>query len=235
MDPSITTSMEALHKLIESRMQKYEDKLLQVTANSNSKIAPPIDVTSLASEFYEFKSFVWEAMSAIKNQLELLSQGFDKHETAMRRKILHILIYMFVIDLEVQPPVKTSPVLVRFHCFEHRCLAWNSKSSLKGSGITISEFLTKARHSAFLAARKHFGVNKCWSMQGSIHIILPNNTRVKIETISQLQPLITKFPSTSSESETTKIGETQSPNVKRIRQKTAKASKAVKIVSKMPK
>lgn len=84
---------------------------------------------------------------------------------------------------------------------EHRQLVWDSKKTLKGTGITISEFLTQARHRVFAAARKHFGMPNCWSMEGKIVIICPDKSRRKIETASELQDLFAKFPSTAADSE----------------------------------
>ena len=96
---------------------------------------------------------------------------------------------------------KARPILVRFFDMEHRQLVWDSKKALKGTGITISEFLTQARHRVFGAARKHFGMHRCWSMEGKIVVICPDKSRRKIETESELQALFAKFPSCSVDTE----------------------------------
>ncbi|KAI5631477.1 hypothetical protein NE865_15816 [Phthorimaea operculella] len=91
---------------------------------------------------------------------------------------------------------KPRPTLVRFRDIEHRQLAWDSKTSLKDTGIIISEFLTKSRHDVFMAARKHFGVRNCWSADGKIVILLPDKTRRKIETQCELNRLTSSYPAT---------------------------------------
>ncbi|CAF4803213.1 unnamed protein product [Pieris macdunnoughi] len=54
---------------------------------------------------------------------------------------------------------KPRPVLIKLreHCDKDKI--WLPKSGLKGTGITISEFLTKTRHYLFMAARRHFGIS----------------------------------------------------------------------------
>ncbi|KAJ2937700.1 hypothetical protein O0L34_g17513 [Tuta absoluta] len=89
---------------------------------------------------------------------------------------------------------KPRAVLVRFHRHDSRRVVWDAKTLLKGSGIIISEFLTKSRHIVFVAARKHFGVSNCWSNDGKIAIFLPDSSRRKIEVSSELQELIKQFP-----------------------------------------
>lgn len=93
---------------------------------------------------------------------------------------------------------KTRPTLVRFFSMEQRHMVWDSKTSLKGSGITLSEFLTKARHRVFTSARKHFGIKNCWTLEGKIVILTPDHHRMKIECKSELDLLMTKFPSIST-------------------------------------
>ena len=89
---------------------------------------------------------------------------------------------------------KPRSILVRFRELEQRRLVWDTKTSLRESGIIISEFLTKSRHDVFMAARKHFGVKNCWTTDGKIVILLPDKTRKKVEVHSELQSVISLFP-----------------------------------------
>ena len=65
-------------------MADYESKFKNVSSGSE----PAPDVTALSGEFAEFKTFIWQALSKFKSQIELLSLGYDRHETLMRRKVL---------------------------------------------------------------------------------------------------------------------------------------------------
>lgn len=166
----------------------------------------------------------------MKSQLELLVHGLDRQETASRRKVLlfhgivesndatvedtvvKILHDQFKM-LDVSPEhlsachrlgtntSKPRPVMVRFASYKVRNLVWNAKTALKNSGITVSEFLTKTRHEIFTTARKHFGIKQCWSSEGKIVIILPDNSRRRIETMSELKPLLSVHPAAQSSSE----------------------------------
>lgn len=221
MDIQLANNMEKLEKLFSTRMRDYEEKLQKATTGAGC--AQP-DISTLSREFFDFKSFVWQTLSAMKTQIELLTLGLDRHETAMRRKVLlfhglpeksnerlHEVVHKVLTDhmkvsdissdnLQIchrlgSSQVKTRPVLVRFNDIEHRHLAWDSKTALKGTGITISEFLTKSRHQVFMAARSHFGVKQCWTTEGKISIILPDKSRRKIESLGELQQLTSQFPS----------------------------------------
>ncbi|KAJ8729818.1 hypothetical protein PYW07_016856 [Mythimna separata] len=219
MDSKLLHSMAELEKLFSSRMSAYEDKLQRAAAGTGTTHS---DLASLSNDFADFKSFVCKTLSHFKTQIEYLSLGLDSHETTMRRKvllfhgipeksseklsdtILHIISKTLHIgdfkleDLNVchrlGTPLggKTRPVLVRFKDMGR--LVWDAKTALKGSGITLSEFLTKSRHQVFMAARKHFGINSCWSAEGKIVVLTPDKSRRKIASMGELHSLITLFP-----------------------------------------
>ena len=217
----LSTGMEEIVNMFKTRMDKYESELQKVTS-APSFVHP--DVASLSREFSDFELFVWKSLSMMKSQMELLSHGLDQHETASRRKVLlfHGVaedngekikeVFMKILsdrmkivdvsqsDIQVCHRLgiskgKSRPILVRFVHYNHRLLVWDAKTTLKNTGITISEFLTKPRHQLFIAARKHFGINRCWSSEGKIVISLPDKSRRKIERINDLQSLITQYPS----------------------------------------
>lgn len=208
MDLHLANNLEELEKLFASRMGDYEEKLKKVTTGSTN----PPDILNLSREFSEFKLLVWQTLSKIKTQMELLSLGFDRHETIMRRKVLLFhgvpekpneklpeSIFKVITDKLNLPEVpmdglhvchrlgsnhgKTRPVLVRFFDTEHRKLVWENKTLLKGTGVTITEFLTQSRHRVFTMARKHFGVKHSWTTDGKIVVLLPDKTRRKMETM----------------------------------------------------
>lgn len=225
METDLGRNLEDLEKLFQSRMQEYEDKLQKVAAGT----APVhTDLAPLSSEFNDFKKFAWKAIALIKSQIYLLSMGQDRLETSSRRKVLllhgvpekqnenvqdtvlHVLAdKMALTDVTLANIAvchrlgaargKTRPILVRFVAMEHRHLVWDNKTSLKGSGITVSEFLTKMRHQAFTTARQHFGIKNCWTVEGKILVLLPDKTRRKIESMAEVQELIAAHPSSGGE------------------------------------
>ncbi|CAK1546417.1 unnamed protein product [Leptosia nina] len=85
---------------------------------------------------------------------------------------------------------KPRPIVIKFIDVALRDRVWFKKTSLKGSDITMSEFLIKSRRDLFLAAREQFGISKCWTSGGSIRIITPGGSRVRVETEADLKDLI---------------------------------------------
>lgn len=81
------------------------------------------------------------------------------------------------------------PVLVKIEDIAVRDKIWFAKTKLKGSGITMSEFLTKVRHNIFMAARSKFGVSKCWTREGSVYVSGSNNTRHCISSLEDINKL----------------------------------------------
>lgn len=81
---------------------------------------------------------------------------------------------------------KPRPVLLKLCDMSIRSKIWFAKTELKGSGVTLSEFLTKSRHDTFMAARQKYGVSKCWTRDGFIHVIGPDGTRHRLTCMSEL-------------------------------------------------
>ncbi|CAK1596520.1 unnamed protein product [Parnassius mnemosyne] len=83
-------------------------------------------------------------------------------------------------------PNRPRPILVKFQNLILRDKIWYSKTQLKGSGVTVSEFLIKSRHDAFMAARDKFGISNCWTKDGSVYILRPNGSRLRVLTVSEV-------------------------------------------------
>lgn len=215
----LNKNIEDLGKLFSVKMNDYDKKLQESSSPSHKTL----DLSSLSHEFTEFRQLMWKSLAMLKAQTDLLALGLDRHETASRRKVLLLhgvpesskedvinevasifrermkLTQISEQDVGVCHRLgslrdKPRPILVRFQSYVSRCVVWNAKTALKGSGITLSEFLTKARHEAFLTARKHFGIHKCWTVEGKIVILLPDNSRAKIERMAELRDLTKKHP-----------------------------------------
>lgn len=92
---------------------------------------------------------------------------------------------------------RSRPILVRFSSVDHKSAVWTAKAALKGSTVTVKEFLTRARQTVFGMARLHFGMPACWTQDGVINIRSPDGKRHKITSLEELNPLLAEFPKKS--------------------------------------
>lgn len=90
------------------------------------------------------------------------------------------------------------PILVKIRDLSLRKSMWYAKSTLKGTGITVSEFLTKSRHQVFMAARQRFGVAKCWTRDGYVFVIGNNGIHNRVSSVSDLDKIDTAPPKSSA-------------------------------------
>lgn len=84
---------------------------------------------------------------------------------------------------------KPRPILFKMQTLEDRDEIWFTKTKLKGSGVTLSEFLTKARHDVFIAARDKLGVTKCWTKAGRIFVLGPDGSRHQVSSFQDLSTI----------------------------------------------
>ncbi|KAI5640200.1 hypothetical protein NE865_07457 [Phthorimaea operculella] len=116
---------------------------------------------------------------------------------------------------------KPRPLLVKFASIKTRDAAWMHKVGLKGTGITVSEFLTPRRHQLFKAARLKLGVTKCWTREGRIIYLAPDGRRHKISSQQDLEALVDDPASESSSarqaSKPTGSGDTKDVQLKRVK------------------
>ena len=209
-------SMDELSSVFASRMGEFEKNLSQ-----SCSVASNPTVKTLAAEFNTFKSFVWKTLGLLKSRIELVAVGLDRLETQSRRKVLlfhgleennnedvlQTMLHVLSSQLKMSDIKSTAikschrlgvkkdsarPILLRFNSCQLRSSVWKAKTKLKGTRITVTEFLTKTRQEVFIAARKHFGIKKCWSSDGMIVILLPNNSTVKISSQRELKQLTEK-------------------------------------------
>lgn len=174
---------------------------------------------NLAAEFSSFKSFVLATFRSLQAQIAMLALQVDQGEMRARRKILllhgvseeaqedtnEVVAKTLVEKLQLQDfsaadisrchrmgrvaTNKPRPILFKLRDVALRDQIWSSKKCLKGSGITVSEFLTKARHDVFIAARQRFGVSKCWTREGNVFILDAEGTRHRVNTVGDLEAI----------------------------------------------
>lgn len=85
------------------------------------------------------------------------------------------------------------PILLKLRDSEVKNEVWYAKTELKGTGITLSEFLTRARHETFMAARQRFGVAKCWTQDGCVVILGSDGVRHRVSHQQDLDRIISRL------------------------------------------
>ncbi|KAF9811928.1 hypothetical protein SFRURICE_021285 [Spodoptera frugiperda] len=149
---------------------------------------------------------LWMRFECLQRQMEFFARDMDALEMRGRRKMLLIhgvpedkaentaLVVTNMVQDKLQMNTITGkssprPILVKVQDVDTRDKVWHSKTKLKGTGITISEFLTKTRHQVFMAARNKFGVTKCWTNAGHIYVLGPDGVRHRIVSHSELRAI----------------------------------------------
>ncbi|CAH2102563.1 unnamed protein product [Euphydryas editha] len=208
---SLKTTLSTMAETFHTRMNEFQQDLQRTSS--------PVTTTSLAADFNEFKKFIISALTTLQSQVELLSRVMDRQEMNTRRKMLlfhgvpedksedvSARITSLVAEnlnlanfssasirssyrLGRSSGKKPRPIVIKFNDLAVRDKVWFAKTKLKGTGVTQSEFLTKPRHDAFLAARERFGVNKCWTRDGYIHIMAPDGLRYRAEWLPDLDEI----------------------------------------------
>ncbi|CAG4965391.1 unnamed protein product [Colias eurytheme] len=84
---------------------------------------------------------------------------------------------------------KPRPLLVKFRDVGTKNSVWFSKTKFKNSGVTLSEFLTKSRHETFMAARKKFGLPKCWTKDGNVFVVGSDGEKYQATCLSDLDSI----------------------------------------------
>lgn len=86
-------------------------------------------------------------------------------------------------------PDKPRPILFKIRDLDAKNRIWSGKTGLKGSNITLSEFLTKPRHDTFMAARQKFGIQRCWTRDGFVFVLGTDGVRHRISNLKELDKI----------------------------------------------
>lgn len=214
---NIEAAQKSLEECFTKRMEQLESQL-HCTGPSKDT------VSKVAEEFRTFRELMYSMLGLLRRQITQCSQAVDALETRHRRKALllmgvaesdsencslvvldiikdklHLKGYTeesFTICHRLGPRNKDHhrPILVRFRSTELRTSIWRAKTALKGSSISIREFLTKIRQTVFTKARNHYGTRACWTQDGAILIKVPDGKRLKVTSVEELSDLISKHP-----------------------------------------
>lgn len=199
----MANSVKQLELMFTQQMDDFKGRIEKSASPSRAT------ASSVATEFTSFRTFIIGALQILQNQLQVVSREVDNLEMRSRRKFLllhgvseernedisEVIVQTVVQTLKVKGFTKDAisrshrmgraadrprPILFKLHDAELKSTVWHAKTGLKGTGITMSEFLTKSRHDTFMAARQRFGLSKCWTKDGSVFILAPDGTRHRI-------------------------------------------------------
>lgn len=200
-----------------SRMSAFEEELRSAAANKT-----PIE--DLSKDYKNFRDLVWSVLKALRTQIQALTRHVDDLDRFNRNNALlftgipesdnedctEVILSITNSVMKINDISKNSiqlchrlgarkstgcrPILVRFNDIRLRNTVWKDKKNLRASTTVIHEFLTRVRQSIFAVARRHFGINNCWTQDGIIFVKLPNNDRRRIGTMEELDQLMAKHP-----------------------------------------
>lgn len=208
------TSMEAIKESINDLTELFNNRMADFQRDLKSSIPATSPTSNINAQFGSFCSFVLTALENLQRQVEILGRQYDELEMRSRKKML--LVHGISEDNESLSVAVTSTlskylhldltsetfsrchrlgrlstgkpraVLIKFKDTTIKDKVWSLKTKLKGTGVTVSEFLTKSRHKVFLAARQRFGISKCWTRDGVITVLGSDSTRHRVVTFSDL-------------------------------------------------
>lgn len=238
---------KALTKSIDELAQMFQARMTEFEANLSSADSRDPTLSSVAADFTGFKSFVLKALECLRAQVESLAGQVDQLEQRSRRKMLLVhgvaevdsedttalAVAVFKDRIKCDVSVedigrsfrtgrsrqgKTRPILVAFRDVLLRDDIWHSKTALKGSGLTLSEFLTLPRHETFKAARERFGMQNSWTRDGSVIVRGGDGERHRVTSLAELDKIA--VPSKTSGSDPSSSGRQKRP--KRVTRKDNK-------------
>ena len=218
---SFQVSLDEVKELFSAKMAEFQADLSKAAPNSSSATT----LASLNADFANFKKLITGTLNNLQQQVELLAQECDRLEMRSRRKILLVhgipeapnedpsQTFIRAVVERMKLPLdlnsfsrsqrlgrtsneKPRPILLKFSRTELRDQVWYAKSTLKGSGVTLSEFLTRGRHSTFLEARKRLGITRSWTRSGVIVVAASDGHQHRITTLSELNKVCPPAAST---------------------------------------
>ncbi|XP_039747912.1 uncharacterized protein LOC120625066 [Pararge aegeria] len=211
--------MDTIKQSLQELSQHFNTTMAEFQHNLSTSIPATSPTSNISAQFSMFRTFVLSALENLQQQVEHLSKQQDKLEMNSRRKILLVygipdvngedtlkLVVKTLSDHLNMPDLsvadvsrchrmgsiksgKQRAILLKFKQLSLRNQVWYDKTKLKGTGITLSEFLTRDRHAIFMEARQRFGVSKCWTKDGSIFVVQSNGSRRRIVAKSELDSI----------------------------------------------
>ncbi|CAH2101679.1 unnamed protein product [Euphydryas editha] len=210
--------MDSIKNTVAELTEQFNNRMTEFQKELKTSVPTVSSSSNIEVQFNAFRSFVLAALENLQRQVELLSRQADEIEMRTRKKILLVhgvpeakietsvtLTKMLSERMQLPELTKDSihtlhrlgqsnsdrprAILIKFKETSLRNKVWFSKKSLKGSGVTLSEFLTRCRHRIFQTARQRFGVNRCWTRDGTVVVMGPDGTKHRIYSIADLNSI----------------------------------------------
>ncbi|CAH2044926.1 unnamed protein product, partial [Iphiclides podalirius] len=216
------------NRLEENISKRFDELQAQITNAGSSKDT----VAKVGEELRSFREIIFGILSLLRKQIRECAIQVDELESRNRRKalivagvpekdkedctqmILEVLNNKMGLSDITKSSIKVChrlgapnkehhrPILVRFISVDTKLMVWKTKTKLKGSSVSLKEFLTKTRQAVFTKSRLHFGMRSVWTQSGIIVIKTPSGVTHRITTDEELGPLIAKYPKAAGKSST---------------------------------
>ncbi|KAJ8730405.1 hypothetical protein PYW07_017443 [Mythimna separata] len=213
----VVSAQKTLEDCVLRKMEELESQIQSAGPAKDT-------VARVADEFRTFRELVFSMFKLLRSQISECAKQVDGLETRHRRKALVFqgiaevdgenasAVVLDVINkrlvsnslpassikachrLGVAGKAHHRPILVRFSSYEDKSAVWKAKKGLKGTSISVKEFLTKTRQTIFGKARLHFGMRDCWTQDGIIIVKAPDGSKHKVTSFDVLNPLLAKYP-----------------------------------------
>jgi hypothetical protein len=248
---SVKQSMAEMAEVFNTRMAEFQGRIDK--ASSSTTTHHPT-LSSVAAEFDAFRAFIMKAMDSLQRQVEVLGQQVDSMEMRSRRKILlfhgvpesggedttaqvvnllkaHLKSSLTADDISRSHRMgrprsnQIRCILVKFRDTSNRNAIWFGKTALKGSGVIVSEFLTRPRHDIFMAARERFGVRNCYTKDGSVYVLVKGGERRNVTSRADLERIQDAPPSVPVDGAVGEAGQSASQPAKKVRRQAAVKSR----------
>ena len=85
--------------------------------------------------------------------------------------------------------VASRPIIFCLQWFNKRQEIFGKKKKLKGTGIRITENLTRIRYELYKQALQKFGKNNVWTMEGRVVIKLDGGNKKSLTSFEELEAL----------------------------------------------
>ncbi|KAJ2937661.1 hypothetical protein O0L34_g4674 [Tuta absoluta] len=223
-DKDIQTLLDTQHRLEKSlleRMTTFDDNLKQAVAAANKDTVAKLrtDFGGFKDIVFGILDMLRSQISRLHKSMEAMEQRHRRKclifngvvEEGSKENTQALVLNIINNQLELKTVTADSfktchrlgglrqdgarPILVRFTEVFIKASVWKSKTKLKGTKVSMAEFLTQTRQHVFIKARKHFGIKQCWSMDGNINIKLPDGKKCVIQSLVEFDDLVKKFPS----------------------------------------
>lgn len=149
---NLTPKIQDLLQRVEMLEKQHDD--LEQYSRRNCVILHGCTSMPESDDYYDFENYV---ITTLNNKLKL-----DRPIVNMDIDITH--------KLKSKSP--KNPIIIKFVRRSTKNLIYNKKTKLKGSGLSITESLTRSRLKLLAAAKQAFGKEKVSTMNGIIYAYL---------------------------------------------------------------